>query len=315
MTNITINIAILLTCHNRKKKTLASLRSIFIAQEAYISLRNENLKLEVFMTDDGCIDRTAEAVLNEFHDKHICIVKGSGSCYWAGGMRMAWNEAMKQKEKWDFYLLLNDDTTVCPNVFDELLLTHNYALSTFGKGGIYSGITCSNNDRSRITYGGDVFDTAARGTWHRVGVSDTPQLVDMINANILLVDASVVEKVGIFPDVYVHGCADTDYCMMVRRNGLPALVTANICGMCDDDHLTKEEEILMLMKMTYKERCRYVSNPIHSDADYLTMIKRNIPQKYPVSWLLRKMRICFPALYYRINKIRGLYGTSKQVNE
>lgn len=310
-----MNIAVLMTCFNRKEKTVLCLEKLIEAKELHNECNETVINLSLFLTDDGCTDHTSDAVRKVWSNQNLSIIEGNGSCYWAGGMRMAWNEAMKQKEKWDFYLLLNDDTTVCPNVFDELLLTHNYALSTFGKGGIYSGITCSNNDRSRITYGGDVFDTAARGTWHRVGVSDTPQLVDMINANILLVDASVVEKVGIFPDVYVHGCADTDYCMMVRRNCLPALVTANICGMCDDDHLTKEEEILMLMKMTYKERCRYVSNPIHSDADYLTMIKRNIPQKYPVSWLLRKMRICFPALYYRINKIRGLYGTSKQVNE
>ena len=307
----TYNIAVLMTCYNRKDKTVLCLEKLIEAKELYNADNEGTVSLSLFLTDDACTDGTSDAVRRIWANQELNIILGNGSCYWAGGMRLAWSEAMRQKDKWDFYLLLNDDTIVCPNVFEELLCTHNYAMSTFGKGGIYSGITCSNNDRSRITYGGDVFDTAARGTWHRVGVSDTPQLVDMINANILLVDVSVVEKIGIFPDVYVHGCADTDYCMMVRRNGLPALVTANICGMCDDDHLTKEEEILMLMRMTYKERCRYVSNPVHSDADYLTMIRRNMPQKYPVSWFIRKLRLCFPALYYRINKIRGLYGIDK----
>ena len=150
-----------------------------------------------------------------------------------------------------------------------------------------------------------------------MNITDSPALAVAGSGDVLSGMIGAFLAQGLSPEeaccaaVYVHGCADTDYCMMVRRNGLPALVTANICGMCDDDHLTKEEEILMLMKMPYKERCRYVSNPVHSDADYLTMIKRNMPQKYPVSWFLRKLRLCFPALYYRINKIRGLYGIDK----
>ena len=40
MTNQTIHIAVIVTCHNRKEKTIASLRSVFNAQEFYNSLTN-----------------------------------------------------------------------------------------------------------------------------------------------------------------------------------------------------------------------------------------------------------------------------------
>lgn len=307
MKRFSYNIAVLMTCFNRKSKTVECLENLIEAHILYNRCNDTSIQLSLFVTDDACTDGTPDAIKDVCKGYELCIINGNGSCYWAGGMRLAWQEALREKHRWDFYLLLNDDTVVCENLFEELIHTHEYCLDKYKHGGIYSGITCATDDASHITYGGDVFDTPARGTWHRVGVSETPRLVDMVNANILLVDVSVVEKIGIFPDVYVHGCADTDYGMMGRRNGLPVLVTANVCGICDDDHLSKEEECLMLMKMSFNERRRYISHPIHSDADYLTMIKRNMPNKYLLSWIMRKIRVYTPVLYYKINKIRGLY--------
>lgn len=306
MTNQTIHIAIIVTCHNRKEKTIASLRSVFNAQEFYNSLWKEKLDLELFITDDGCKDGTAEAVLNEFHDKHICIIKGSGFCYWAGGMRLAWQEALKQKERWNFYLLLNDDTIVTSNVFEELLSAHNYSLSVFGIPGIYSGITCDFNNKNIITYSGDKFNSSAKGKWTRLGPTGTPQIVDQTNANILIVSSQVVDSIGIFFYKYIHGCADYDYCMEAKRHGYTTLITGNICGYCEYDHISDGEETRKLINMSFRERLRYVYAPTHSDKDYLLFVKRNIPHKYIISWTLRKIRLLFPILYYRICKCRGL---------
>ena len=51
-------VAVLLTCFNRKEKTLASLVRLFEAKEAY----NSNLNLSIFLTDDGSTDGTGDAV-------------------------------------------------------------------------------------------------------------------------------------------------------------------------------------------------------------------------------------------------------------
>ena len=48
--------AALLTCHNRKEKTLACLKSLY---------RNMP-EVDVYLTDDGCADGTAEAVKSIF---------------------------------------------------------------------------------------------------------------------------------------------------------------------------------------------------------------------------------------------------------
>lgn len=307
MTPQTINIATILTCHNRKQKTIASLRSVFNAQEFYNSLGKEKLELELFITDDGCTDGTSEAIQSEFHDKKIKIVKGSGNLFWAGGMRLAWKEAFQNNgSNWAFYLLLNDDTIVMNNVFEELLNTHSYSLTSFGLPGIYSGITCDFKDTNIITYSGDRFNSAAKGKWTRLGPTGTPQIADQTNANILLVSSQVVDSIGTFHDGYIHSCADYDYCMEAKRHGFTTLITGNVCGYCEYDHISDGEETRKLINMPLLERIKYVHAPTHSDDDYLLFVKRNIPQKYVISWILRKTRMLFPSIYYKICKARGL---------
>lgn len=304
-----MEIAVILTCFNRCEKTIASLTHLFEANDIYNNANTgSEITLTIYLTDDGCTDGTANAVRNLCNGRcELHIIEGTGNCFWAGGMRLAWSEALKQRKRWDFYLLLNDDTIVMTNVFDELLNAHSYSLNTFQKAGIYSGITCAPGNSGQITYSGDVYETSMRGISRRVAPVGKPQLVDITNANILLIDKSVVDSLGIFPDCYIHGCADNDYCMMVRRNGLPALVTANVCGECENDHETNEQECKKLIGMTFKERYNYFNNPLHSDKDYLAFVKRNIPRKYFISLMMRRIRLFFPALYYFINKKRGLF--------
>lgn len=300
-----MNIAVILTCHNRREKTIRSLSCLFAAADAYNSSANEKISLSVYLTDDGSTDGTAEAVRQAFTNRKIVIIPGDGNRYWAGGMRLAWSEAMKKEEATDFYLLLNDDTYVFPSVFGELISTHRYCIDTFGKPGIYSGITCDENDESTITYSGDVFDAQRRLT--RLGPAAEPQHVDITNANALLVPKSVVDDIGIFYSGYTHSCADNDYAIQANRHGHPALITANVCAYCENDHKNAKDETMKLAGMSYAERKKYLSHPLHSDPEYLEYIRRNFPKQYPITWTLRKIRLICPKLYIKINKLRGIY--------
>lgn len=301
-----MNIAILLTCHNRKAKTIKCIKSLLKSIDAY-NEKSHNFFYSIFLTDDACTDDTSKAVKELCDGKEIHIITGDGNLFWAGGMRMAWQESLRYRKNWDFFLLLNDDCILRPYAIEELMITHNYCVKQYGKAGIYSGITCAIGQPEVITYSGDVFKSGAKGKWYRLGPSEKPQMVDQCNANILLVSKEVVEKIGIFHDGYKHGAADLDYCMQTRKAGLPAVITARIAGECEFDHISEKEECLQLIGMNLSERKAYVNKPTHSDKDYLLFVKRNIPQKYLISIILRKIRLYCPRLYYRINKIRGLY--------
>jgi len=302
-----IRIAAILTCFNRREKTVNCLKKLFSAQELYNEENIDNqISLSLYVTDDACTDGTAEAVAQICHGRDLCICKGDGKCYWAGGMRLAWREAQKRHTEWDFYLLLNDDTLVFDNVFDNLLECHSASLNIFRQGGLYSGITCSQKSPNIITYGGKVLDSSTKA-WRQVKPSGTPQLVDNTQANILMVHRSVVDSIGILHEGYVHGCADEDYSMSAKRQGFPVYVSSTICGYCENDHLSEVEETKELMKMSFKERKLYVNHPLHLDADYLLFIRRNLSSRYLVSCILRKLRLYMPSLYYQICIWRGIY--------
>ena len=123
-------IAVLLTCHNRKEKTLQCLKTLFKANVP------ENLKMDFFLVDDGCTDDTAKAV-NQIYPE-INIVLGSGNLFWAGGMRLAFTEARKHRD-YDGYLLLNDDVELTNDFLSKIIETQEYCLKKYKKGGLYAG--------------------------------------------------------------------------------------------------------------------------------------------------------------------------------
>lgn len=298
-----MKIAVLLTCFNRKEKTLSCLASLYQALDVYNENTSDKIELSVYLTDDGCTDGTSDAVRNNFADKNITILQGDGNLYWAGGMRFAWNEALKIHSEWDFYLLLNDDTDLLENLFEELINTHNYCIDNYKVPGIYSGITSSKSNHNKMTYGGSVWKNKFLGISKRMLPKDQPQLCDMTNANILLVSKEVVDKIGIFHDGYRHGKADYDYSITASKNNIPVLLTSNFCGRCDNDHKSPAEIEQLIINMPLSDRKKYFASPITSNEDYLKYIKRNMPIRYPFVYIGRLLNERFPKVYYKISHL------------
>lgn len=293
-------IAVIITCHNRKNKTISCLKGLYLALSSY---RDDEVYLKVFLTDDGCTDGTAELVNSTFEDRDIEIVKGDGNLFWAGGMRLAWNRALEERT-WDYYLLLNDDTIPHNNMFYELFNSHEYCLKKFGTIGIYSGITCDISDPNVITYGGSVWINRLFGVSKLLIPIGKPQEAHLTNANILLVPQEIVSKIGIFFHGYIHGAADYDYSIQVIKHGYKALVTGNICGTCEIDHDSREDVKNKVLQMSLSQRKEYFSHPLHSNNQYLIYYKRNVPLRYPIVLIGRYMNEYFPKLYYLIDKLR-----------
>ena len=133
------NIAVLITCYNRREKTIRCLHSLFAA-----TLPANHL-LTIFLVDDGSTDGTAAAVTKEFPE--VRILQGNGQLYWNRGMHLAW-ETAKNTADFDFYLWLNDDVKIKPNGIEVLFQNYkNYP------NGIIAGVMASEID-GKITYGG-----------------------------------------------------------------------------------------------------------------------------------------------------------------
>lgn len=165
----TMNLAVLITCHNRRETTLACLRRLF-AQEL-----PEGAEFTVFLVDDGCTDGTGSAVKREFPS--INVILGDGNLYWNQGMRRAWTCAYKAGD-WDGYLWLNDDTMLLDGALRTMLETMDKQAQATGKRGIVVGSCCeptSTEQRARsVEDSPESVEDGARGEERRAKSGEQP---------------------------------------------------------------------------------------------------------------------------------------------
>lgn len=263
------SIAVLLTCHNRKDKTITCLDSLFKSKQ----LCSNDIEMDVYLTDDGSEDGTGYAVRTSFPD--VIILQGDGNLFWAGGMRNSWKEAMKRK-KYDGYLLLNDDSILLDSCLDELIKTHNYSIRRHGIGGIYVG---SLRDKTTLehTYGGRIIINKWLYSCKDVIPNGTISNCQMGNANIMFVAGNVVESIGIFCGKYIHAQADFDYTLRALEKKIPIFVCAEYCGFCQRDLIVTNFKNLKL-----KERIKYLKSPKGFElSGYMYFMKRFFPLRAP----------------------------------
>ena len=282
-----MKIAVLLTTFNRKEKTVACLQSLR-AQKL-----PPNVELEVFLTDDASADGTVTAVKNVYPEAHV--FHGTGSLYWAGGMRNTWRQATQHKP--DFYLLLNDDTVLNEDAIETLL--NNCVVQDKGETDtICIGSTCDNHS-GEISYGG--WKLAARGRWKssRIHSSTAFMDCDFGNANIMLVPHTVVEKIGILADHFTHSLADYDYTLKAKKAGFRVQVAPGFLGSCVDDHGRNWKS----SNTTLKERIQYLKSPKGlAYKEYLRFIRDHFPLSYPSAFIKLWMKTFFPFIWDTLKK-------------
>lgn len=195
-----MKIAAILTCHDRKVKTLACLESFFkICPEA-----------DVYLTDDGCTDGTADAVASQFPD--VRIIVGDGNLFWARGMYTAWKEAIKRD--YDYYLWLNDDVELYPDFMQELMECEVQG----GGNCIISGLI-ADKESGQVIYGGS--DAQKR----LLAANGSLQEITHMNGNVVLIPKAVVAKIGIMDPKLHHDLGDVDYGLTAIENGIKVYTT------------------------------------------------------------------------------------------
>jgi GT2 family glycosyltransferase len=286
-------IAILLTSHNRKEKTVSCLKHLY---EAYAQQKNK-FEITIYLTDDGSTDGTAELVAKSF--PQVVILKGSGSLYWAGGMRNSWKEALKLE--YDGFLLLNDDTDVSKNLFNEIIRAHEYSIYNYKHGGIYVGST-RDIHLNKLSYGGAIITNTFFFKYEYLDPNNTIQSCDLGNANIMLVSKDAYNKIGMLGKEYIHGAADFAYTLTAKKYGVPILIMDNYCGICkkNDKNVNKQ-----LLNLEFSERIKFLYNPIGlAFNDNLKLMKSFFPYRLPFVFIAGWFKVLFPKLYTTINNFR-----------
>lgn len=234
-------VAVLITVFNRKDITLQGLKTLYNS----ILFLGKGFRFDVYMTDDGSTDGTAEAVLNDFPDVHI--IHGDGNLYWSGGMRRAWQVAVDSGICYDYYLWFNDDAVLNEYALHSLFIADEELLHK----AVVSGAFC------------DKFGNASYGGRTRDGLIMEPdgtyRDIFLMNGNLVLVPVCVVEKIGMMDSVYRHSLGDWDYGRRVAKAGFRVVLTKIYVG--NTDRHDMRIEIPFLSKYSLKKRLKSLYSP------------------------------------------------------
>jgi GT2 family glycosyltransferase len=211
-------LSILITCFNRREKTLACLGAL---KEAC----TESLTYSIFIVDDGSSDGTFDAISRSFPDAKL--IRGPGDLYWNRGMRRAWSEALPTAT--DYYLWLNDDLVLRPGSVHALVQHSMDNAARFGGKLIVVGRTLNPKTR-QTTYGGyRRRDGISRLRFRHLREDEV--FCDTMNGNCVLIPASAAKDIGINDTRYSHAFGDLDYGLRAVSAGYTILQMPQYVGL------------------------------------------------------------------------------------
>ncbi len=207
-----MKLAVLLTCFNRKEKTLNCINKLLP------QLEQLPYEYKIYVCDDKSTDGTYES-LKALLPEHE-VFQSTGNFYWSKGMYTVMKRAVE--DLCDFYLMVNDDVDFFVNALDIMLSSYQKA---GGNCGIVGATKAATGDK--YTYGG------RDEKQNKIEPSERMEQCYWANWNCFLVDKKVVEKVGLIDGKYQHAWGDYDYSFRMRKAGLRMYMATDYVGRCD----------------------------------------------------------------------------------
>lgn len=259
------SIAVLMTCHNRRDKTLACLKSVYEQKET-------PYKVVIYLVDDGSSDGTSDAVRLTYPD--VNILAGNGNLFWNKGMHKAFGAAIDNDHK--FYVWLNDDCELYKDTF--LVLTESFAsLEQESDSSLHIiGSAFHEIGNEEFTYGGVRKYKNWLGRVKQLRIkpsSGALQACQAVNGNCVLISREVVRLVGNLDPVFTHRWGDHDYCFRALEESCSVWLAPGYRGTCDANPIdgTWEDVTLPLSKRFNALRSQRGYYP----PDYKVYLKRH----------------------------------------
>lgn len=217
--------AVIMTCFNRKEKTLDCLEAVFASEVP------SGLSVDVFLVDDGCTDGTPDAVKEKFPS--VTVIQGCGNLFWNRGMVKAWQVASEQSP--DFFVWLNDDTFLFKDSIGRMY--QQYLEMQGAHNGQLVVVGATRDSTGKLSYGGIIRKSKFKPvTFSKLNVDSKPQFCETLNGNLVLVPREVFNQHGMLDEAYEHGMGDFDYGLRLYQNGVKIVTLSGFIGICDDDH-------------------------------------------------------------------------------
>lgn len=280
-------VAAIMTCHNRKEKTVRCIESLFAGNLSSI---------DIFLVDDGSTDGTSEAVKKSFPQAHI--IQGSGDLFWNRGMHKAFTSAVNVG--YHFYLWVNDDVVFDSGIVDKLVNAYQ-ELSAKQLDTIVVGPTL---DKSRTinTYGGFGAKKSIKPyECQRIYLSKEYQECLIFHGNCVLIPQAVVDKVGVNDPFYSHGYGDADYSLMAAKAGCKCWLANFAVGICE-----RHDDSFDFLKPELPIRARFKS--LHSRINHPYRDELHFTRKFygvwwPYKFISADIRIIASHFRYKLKRL------------
>jgi len=265
-----MRIAVLMTCFNRKRKTLAALESLFGQTKV------EALDMTVYLVDDGSSDGTSQEIAVRF--PKVSILMGDGSLFWNGGMRKAFAHALNKG--FDGYIWFNDDTYLDEDALCRLMVCARQVAESHGPAIVVGSVR--DPDTGERSYGG----VKKRRSGLRLDF--VPQLPDALepvscdtmNGNFAFIPAAVANRLGNLDSAFRHQLGDFDYGLRAGKANIPIVIAPGYFGDCSDNPIdgTWKDRSLPLTR-----RWRHLLSPKGAPPqEWLLYTRRHFGWRYPL---------------------------------
>ncbi len=189
----------------------------------------EGWMINIVLVDDGSRDGTCELISERFPNVHV--LRGNGSLYWNGGMRLGMQYAEGMGS--DVFLWVNDDLELDPGSVGLAVDCVSREAIDQDKGVIVVGNVYSRR-AGKQSYGAVEFPYFFRRTTPRfLFVEEGLGRAESMNGNFVAISNGAYKVVGELDPVFVHTMSDFDYGLRANALGVPVLVLPGYVGYCD----------------------------------------------------------------------------------
>lgn len=174
-----------------------------------IKYKNYNIVVVDNYSNDGSLEKLEECT-------GIKVIESRENKGFAGGNNIAIEYALKNKA--EYILLLNNDTTVDPDFLSELIRNDSEEV------GILTGKILFYTDRNMLWYAGGQISkikgtTEVNGYKIDKGQYNENKYVTFASGCCMLIKRNLIEKIGLLKEDYFLYFEDSDYCARVQKSG------------------------------------------------------------------------------------------------
>jgi GT2 family glycosyltransferase len=280
-----MEIAVIITVHNRIDKTLICLDKLF-NQDSLIDF-------DVYLTNDGSTDDTKQILREKF--PKVKIIEGDGNLFWNKGMLKAW-EIASNIRNYDFYLWLNNDTYLFEHAINELLASFRIAKEKEGKDSIIIGSCKESISTDYFSYGG-------KDDKGPLLPGEKIKKVKYINGNLVLISKNIFKTLGNLSVEYTHSFGDYDYGLRASEENIKCYAARGYLAVCETN---KNQEICFNSNYSLAERLRNVYKEGGFNInDYMAYRSRFFKKTILLAKIKLFLKIIFVRVYFRLKKIKS----------